>query len=133
MLNLSFLLGVAGRKYKTGELRFPAMDTFPLFTDFKPLLFVDTFPQLEKISYKTRQLNRLAGIQLFFTEGFISPLFQTKNAQDNEVKSILVDTTKQIRSISLLIYTGVYYEGIRLFDEQGNAVVDVQWNEFEMG
>ena len=89
---------------------------------------MDTFPKLEKISYKTGQLGRLAAIQLFFSEGFISPLFQTAGAEDNEVKSILVNTTKRIRSLSLLIYTGVYYEGIRLFDEQGNVIEDVTWN-----
>ena len=31
VLNLSFLLGIAGRKYKSGEIRFPAMEIFPLF------------------------------------------------------------------------------------------------------
>ena len=61
LLNLSFLLGVAGRKYGSGELRFPPMDLFPSFEEFKPLLFVDTYPLLNKINYKQRT-NRLSGI-----------------------------------------------------------------------
>ena len=44
-----------------------------------------------------------------------------------------MDTARRIKSVSLLIYTGVYYEGIRLFDDQGNTIVDEKWNEREMG
>ena len=73
LLNMSFILGVKGRKYTSGELRFPEMETFPTFEEFKPLLFEDSIPKMFKLNYKTITY-RLSGIQVMFTRGYESDM-----------------------------------------------------------
>ena len=56
------------------------------------------------------------------------------NAEDDDEIPIVIDTTEKIRSVSMLIYNGVYYEGLRFYDETNDRpIVDVKWNEPPMG
>ena len=44
-------------------------------------------------------------------------------------KTIQVDTRQTIAFVSMRIETGVIYDGIRLYDEEMNYIVDHTWNE----
>ena len=56
-------------------------------------------------------------------------MFQTENSKQEEyvVKSLAIDTTKTIRSVSLKIHERKLINGIRLTDEFGFNIVDETW------
>ena len=56
------------------------------------------------------------------------------NAEDDDEIPIVIDSTEKISSVSMLIYYGVYYEGLRFYDETNDRpIVDVKWNDSPMG
>ena len=84
--------------------------------------------RLREINYKHYK-NRgcLQGIRLIFTNGVKTPWFETENSKSNEeleVKSLVIDTRRQIRYISVNTKAKMSIRGLRLIDSQGESIVD---------
>ena len=71
----------------------------------------------------------LTAIQLCFTNGEKTPLFETKasSAAGEMLKTIRVAQTCPIKKISVKGQSG-FIDGLRLTDEKGHVIVDECWN-----
>ena len=74
----------------------------------------------------------MCAIQFGFTNGLESPLFETSDPKNKdaleEVKKIKIDTSRQIRQVSMKVWNGYAIMGLRMTDEEGNYVVDLNWS-----
>ena len=60
-------------------------------------------------------------------------MFDTERAKRKdpliELKTIDIDTSKTIARICMKVSDGSYINGLRLVDDNGNYIVDVNWDE----
>ena len=109
------MLAVKNENEVVGEIRIPPIEEYPTINDFETL-YASSFV-LSAINYKQfSDFYSLSGIQLAFSNGISTPLFETSAAYWDELKNVEVDTTRTIRYISLR-FNSVAYEGLRLYDE----------------
>ena len=91
--------------------------------------------KLSKILYKEYYFGELSGIQLEFTNGHTTPMFQTEKAKRKDpliqLKTVNVDTSKTIAAIAMKVAEGNYLNGLQLIDTEGEFVVDVTWDGAE--
>jgi len=91
--------------------------------------------KLSKILYKEYYFGELSGIQLEFTNGKQTPMFQTEKAKRKDpliqLKKVNVDTSKTIAAIAMKVADGNYLNALRLIDTDGEFVVDVSWDGAE--
>ena len=111
-----------------GELRFPAMEVYPTFTQYKQM--EGNFPKLTSINYKQENnVKYLSGIQLGFADDTVSPMIEAENAVGDEVKTIEIDALRIIGAISMKTVYSRNIEGLRLYDEEMELIIDVTWDE----
>ena len=130
-VHLAFLLAVKNEAEVVGELRFPPMEEFPTVDDFEALYASDF--QLAAINYKQfSDFYSLSGIQLVFSNGIATPLFQSTAAEWDELNKVELDATRTVRYISLR-FNSVAYEGLRLYDEAEDYILDLTWHQSPKG
>ena len=57
-------------------------------------------------------------------------MFEADTATSDVERSVQVDTDREIAYMSMRIDSGVKFDGIRLYDEFANFIVDVTWNKW---
>ena len=72
-------------------------------------------------------------MQMVFSNGLESPLFETAASADNQLKSLAIDTSRDIRLISMLVDSGRYYHGIRFADANNKIISEVTWYDQDWG
>ena len=76
--------------------------------------------------------DQLCGIRFVFTNGQKSTLFQTSQPKKlgsiEELKTIKIDPSKKIRQVSMKVWNGFAISGMRLIDEEGEHIVDLNWS-----
>ena len=67
----------------------------------------------------------LTGIQLGFENGYTSPFFdaQDYNPEFTRVNKLEFDTSKEIRYVTMLVNSGVWYYGIAFYDDDYQPIV----------
>ena len=87
---------------------------------------------LKEIIYKTEKIyGFLSGIQLKFTNGFSTPMFETQLAKDDnhEMKKVPVDPTREIRRVKVRYEEfpdrNTYIHGLAMEDKESNKIVDL--------
>ena len=71
---------------------------------------------------------------MVFANGLESPLFETNEAKEKDaLKSLKVDTSRQIRLVSMKVDAGRYYHGIRFADYQNRNIANATWYEDDWG
>ena len=96
---------------------------------------ISQFPSYKKIklsALKYKHINNadeLCGLQLVFTNGMSSDLYETSEAKEREsdLKTIQIDTSKEIRQVSMKIWNGFAIKGLRLTDGDGNNLINLNW------
>ena len=85
--------------------------------------------RLKTVKFKfASNRSSLTGIQFVYSNGIESPLFQTKEAaDDNEVFLVDIDTNRTIRKVSLKL-DGQKIGGMRFFDIYDSYIMNVTWN-----
>ena len=109
----------------------PLDENLPVFDHSNPV-------RLTKVSYKTKFGGNfpLAGIQLHFSNGMESPLYQTKDAIEREweVKSReIFDKKRTIKKINVLVREYAYIHRIKFVDEKDLPVLDLVFDDREQG
>ena len=107
-----------------GEERFsdfesPTVDQLKLYPLKKEI-------KLCQIGFKTNGMN-LSGIQLMFTNGVETPLFEAANAVNKELQTFDIDITKRIKKIGILVSNSNYIFGIKFIDEKNREILDEWW------
>ena len=107
-----------------GEQRFsdfesPTVDQLKLYPLKKEI-------KLCQIGFKTNGMN-LSGIQLMFTNGVETPLFEAANAVNKELQTFDIDITKRIKKIGILVSNSNYIFGIKFIDEKNREILDEWW------
>ena len=130
----SFQLGLIGEPKLAGEIRFPIMETYPSFIQFKTkyLETLGNFPKLDRVIYKTMAgLFELSGIQLLFEDGSQSHMIDITGRDTRYFFEI--DQSRDIRWLSMLVVWDDHFEGIRLYDEDMDLIVDKIWHDSPFG
>ena len=70
----------------------------------------------------------LSGIQLMFTNGVESPIFESDTSRDRELTTIDIDISKSVRKLGLLVSNSNYIFGIKLLDEKNREIIWEEWN-----
>ena len=70
----------------------------------------------------------LSGIQLMFTNGVESPIFESETSRDRELSTVDIDITRTIRKVGLLLSNSHYIFGIKLLDEKNREIIWEEWN-----
>ena len=89
---------------------------------------------LSQIRYKNLNTsNKLAAMQLVFSNGLESPMFAVEGAPSDEVKILEIDTSRTIRYVSMSIHSDNSINGLRLLDEDQEVIAttasDEQWSD----
>ena len=58
--------------------------------------------------------------------GYTSPFFEAhdKNFFYTEIKTLTIDMSSEVRSISMLIDSGIWYYGIRFYDDDHELLLN---------
>jgi len=64
-----------------------------------------------------------------FENGVKTPLFEMGNSSIGTLKTIQVDTTHEIRYVSIRIEKTYKYTGLRLYDDEEVKLVNESWLE----
>ena len=72
--------------------------------------------------------DEMCGIQLGFTGGIKSDLMETEKGLEHELKTIKIDTSKDIRQVSMKMWNGYAIKGLRLTDAEGEHIVNLNWS-----
>ena len=70
----------------------------------------------------------MAGIQFGFSDGTNSTLIQSEKAVKYKLKRVDIDPTRRVHAISVLAYQGRNFEGLRLYDENMEYILDLTWD-----
>ena len=126
--HLTFLVGEIGKPEIASEIRFPTLISYPNFDQFSELYQAGEF-RLQAIRYK-HFLNRfdLSAIQLVFSNGVESPMYATDSSATDTLKTIHINSVRQIGYLSVKIDDGIKFDGLRLYDKQMTYIADVTWN-----
>ena len=86
--------------------------------------------KLNGIRYKHRDNDfNLSGIQLCFTNGYRTPMFESdetkESAQDN--KLIKIDPEKNIAAIAMKVDRDDWLRGLKLISDEQEVLCDVTW------
>ena len=73
----------------------------------------------------------LTGIQFLFDDGSQSQLIENRGKDPRY--GFEVDQTRTIRYISMLVVWGDFFEGIRLYDENEDFIIDRVWSDSTFG
>ena len=107
------------------------MEEFPTEDDFEELYASDF--ALSAINYKHYSDSfGLSGIQLVFSNGITTPLFESKAAEFDELKTVKINPLRTVCYISWR-FNGVAYEGLRLYDESNSYVLNLTWHKAPTG
>ena len=69
----------------------------------------------------------MAGFQMLYANGVgASPVIQAARAGRDIVN---IPVTKEIRYVSMAVYGGLVYTGLRLFDENHDLINEGSWSE----
>ena len=60
----------------------------------------------------------------------MSPMFETREAENLDVKVIELNRKKRIKAISMKVYGKISIFGLRLIDQDGFRIVDVEWFKY---
>ena len=70
----------------------------------------------------------LSGLQLVFSNGRVSDLIETPASPETDAMySIQINQDKPIKFIALKTFWNIYIEGITLYDEDLNIILDHDW------
>lgn len=89
--------------------------------------------KLAQMNYKhMNNSDQLCGIQFVLTNGLKSPLYQSlhsrKQKTSPKLKTVKIDTSKRIRKVSIKSWNGYAIVGLRLHDEKGKYLVNLNWS-----
>jgi len=93
-------------------------------------MLLDDDIALTGVNYKYSGAEQyLSGIQLDYSDGNSSPIFQNENAADEEFNEIRVSASAAPRKIAMAIDNSIGgIVGFRLADRRGNVIVEEKWN-----
>ena len=120
-----------------GDSKAPYSDVFPGPEELKALSD-DPNVRLQKIESKHKSgYTPLSGIRLHFTNGTSTPWFQTDMAAlgSTDVIDTLeseVDPERAIREISIRMTQVDTMCALKLSDEKGEDIVDIEWENFDL-
>ena len=110
---------------------------FPTHADLQKIIQVGKPVKLQSIHWRNNDV--LKGMQLKFTNGIETPIFQ-KDALDAReaagranhgkwaLKSVNLDTKRRISKVSVRVRPEQYFmDGMRLYDENDEMVIDLKW------
>ena len=89
-----------------------------------------------QITYKNfEDRGRLTALELLFSNEVETPLYEDEGYKQDDFmwKFIDIDPSRQIRSISVRSDVAGWIFGLRLMDENGENIVDANWNKVEDG
>ena len=91
--------------------------------------------KLTELRYKQYgDYGNLSGLQMVFANGLESPLFETRQAEEEEVlKTLKFENDRQIRLVSMKVDAGRYYHGIKFSDYQNKNIANVTWYDDDWG
>ena len=98
------------------------MSVYPNRLEYEIMSKTRSFQQLSSINYKSGGYS-LSGVQFIFGSNNQCPLFATIESESTSLQRVDIDTSKQIKYVSMNVY-GSYYAGLKLLDEQEEAIVD---------
>ena len=88
--------------------------------------------KLSEIRFKQdKDYMDLSAIQLVFANGVESPLFESLGSRDETLKVTTIDTSREITTVRMKLYYGIYYTGLELIDESGDAIVEDHWFDID--
>ena len=120
LLNLAFLLGRKGKAEISGELYFPPIFVYPTFPQFTQLTLQDGFSKLSSMNFKQhKDIYGLSGIQLVFSNGFSTPLFQTPQGKGEQLNTIAIIIKERDFYRWLACFTNPYADGEDCGDYNG--------------
>lgn len=97
-----------------------------------------TVVKLQKIRYKVTELGYLGGIQLEFANLHGSPFFSTDHVFRNSFKTVNIDTTKTIKTVSLKTYregllgtNSAQFTAMKFTDKEGVDILDLNFSKGE--
>ena len=64
---------------------------------------------------------------MVFKNENISPLFEVSSTSSETVRTISIDSSREIRYVSMRTKWKYPYTGLRLYDESENIIVDKSW------
>ena len=82
---------------------------------------------LSAISVRTHGTDGLSGIQLAFSDGVESPWAAAATSDPHSVQTVPVTNGGNIRFISMLVYFGSDFEGVRLLDAARAPLAEFVW------
>ena len=71
--------------------------------------------------------NALTAIQFLFENGKESPLFGMASSNDDSLKTINIDTTREIRYVNMRVEKSYKYTGLRFADLNNITIVEESW------
>ena len=118
---------------------FDELRKFPLMTVDSPNFESVTFEKLKSLStdkpIRLQSFNchyhLLKRIELCFTDGLESAVYQLSDYKDHPKSEMILDARKQIKKISIRLYSGTYLSGMNFLDEKDNEIV--KWDNGTAG
>ena len=89
--------------------------------------------KLSSIRYKHRDDDyNLSAIQLAFTGGYKTPLFESEETKESgwEQKLIKIDPTKNIASLAMKISDDGWLRGLKILSDEQETLCDVTWSTY---
>lgn len=120
MLSGELSFGIASNNY---DCIYPEPETLSLMPLEKKIL-------LKTIKIKQFENNKfLSAIQLEFTNGMSTPLFQSGIEEElgRQPKSLNIDPTRRIAQVSMNVHVSSIH-GLRLLDDNGDYIIDIVWH-----
>ena len=62
-----------------------------------------------------------------FANGVESPLVESQDAPNEELKVSIIDTSREIRYVRMKLYLGIYYTALWFEDEQEQTILKDEW------
>ena len=69
----------------------------------------------------------LSALQFVFANGVESPLVESQDAPNEELKVSFIDTSREIRYVRMKLYLGIYYTALWFEDEQERTILKDEW------
>ena len=123
--------------FEFGDLQAPWTDAFP---DPEGLIAINNDPTVRVSGIDSRHKSGytpLSGIRLAFTNGTSTEWFETtasKQGPDAGIDELCdeVDTSRDIREVSLRLSPSNAICAMKLTDEKGDDIADIEWENFDL-
>ena len=85
---------------------------------------------LQQVRFKQfDNIDALSAIQLYFKNGNESPMFGVSSSSDHTLQTIDIDTTRDIRYVSVKIKGRYPYTGLRFLGENEQLITEYSWDD----